>query len=713
MKKIRAIILILALMCFSGLFVACNTSDKEIDYKITVSFDTDGGTLVEPLKTQNDSLTVKRPTDPEKKYYDFVDWYSATTDAAPFNFDTVIMADTTLHAVWVKSTSAHCVVSFDTNGGSPIAPITIAKGNVLKDIEEPIKIGGIFTGWFSDSDFTQRLDINTFKIKKDMTIYAQFIQQFYTLTYDYQGGIGLLPNQIVELNDSDYTLVAPIHEKYTFDGWYTKIGGGGKKLTDSEGNASEPWNIKKDVTVYAHWLGTQGLIYTEDYEQKGYMVYDRGEIHESKIVLPKYYRGAPVVKISGAFSGNDDEVAPITEIYIPNTVRIIDSYSFNNCKSLATVDFEEGSQLKTIQSYTFSGCEKLNLIELPKSLESIESSAFSYCTQLTDLTVPDTVINIGSLAFDKTPFYQKLLDESESIIYLGKVAYALSKNSAVTEIVIRNGTVRLSEYLLTSNDNIISVEIPESVVYLPALSIKGSLSIKNIKISPNNKYFASVNNTIYSKDLKNLKLYLTANTDTRFVVPPTVETIERGAITFNRTLRFLTLGENVKAVGEDLLDGCINLVQLTLPDNPPEILESYENEMLQEGGIMVVSESAKEKYIQNEFWGKYAKIIYTESLMEISDKYGNSFYKSGNDLIRFISNGGSYAIVPDGIERICDRAFGAYYLSGLYIPSSVNYISSKAVDNYLPLHFQGHSSSVGGEWISYNICNNCTCPMFK
>lgn len=61
------------------------------------------------------------------------------------------------------------------------------------------------------------------------------------------------------------------------------------------------------------------------------------------------------------------------------------------CSSLATVTFENGSQLKTIEggypsSGTFADCTALTSIEIPASVETIEAAAFKGCSSLATVT---------------------------------------------------------------------------------------------------------------------------------------------------------------------------------------------------------------------------------------------------------------------------------------------------------------------------------------
>ena len=90
---------------------------------------------------------------------------------------------------------------------------------------------------------------------------------------------------------------------------------------------------------------------------------------------------------SGAFS----DCTALTSIEIPASVETIEAAAFKGCSSLATVTFENGSQLKTIgggsySSCAFSDCTALTSIEIPASVETIEASAFKGCSSLATVT---------------------------------------------------------------------------------------------------------------------------------------------------------------------------------------------------------------------------------------------------------------------------------------------------------------------------------------
>ena len=89
----------------------------------------------------------------------------------------------------------------------------------------------------------------------------------------------------------------------------------------------------------------------------------------------------------GAFS----YCSSLTSIEIPASVETIKASAFKGCSSLATVTFENGSQLKTIEggypsSGTFADCTALTSIEIPASVETIEAAAFKGCSSLATVT---------------------------------------------------------------------------------------------------------------------------------------------------------------------------------------------------------------------------------------------------------------------------------------------------------------------------------------
>ena len=75
-------------------------------------------------------------------------------------------------------------VTFDAVDGTPVAPITVKKGETISRLPESFGAGKAFMGWFTDTALTNELFTNT-PITEDMTVYASFVES----ADDFQSGV--------------------------------------------------------------------------------------------------------------------------------------------------------------------------------------------------------------------------------------------------------------------------------------------------------------------------------------------------------------------------------------------------------------------------------------------------------------------------------------------------------------------------------------------
>ena len=184
-------------------------SSKPVTFKLTltdgctVTFDTDGGSAVESQTVASGRKAV-RPADPVRTGYTFAGWY---LDGEVYDFDTPVTTDLTLTAHW---TANQYTITFDTAGGSEIAPITQDYGTPITAPADPTRNGYTFVGWSPALPAAMPAE--------NMTVTAQWTVNQYTITFDTAGGSAIAP--ITQDYGTPITAPAdPTRNGYTFVGW--------------------------------------------------------------------------------------------------------------------------------------------------------------------------------------------------------------------------------------------------------------------------------------------------------------------------------------------------------------------------------------------------------------------------------------------------------------------------------------------------------------
>lgn len=203
--------------------------------KVNVVFDSNGGNDIESVETEIGNV-ISKPSDPVKDGYEFISWQLDNED---FDFDTKITENITLTAKWKQSTY---IVSFNSNGGSYVAPQEVAENSSAIKPENPIREGYTFVEWQYDYykySFTS-------KITKDITLTAKWeknatVEVTYTVTFNSNNGSNVASQKVKE-NSVATKPVNPTREGYSFIEW---------QLNDSKYDFNS--RINKDITLTAKW----------------------------------------------------------------------------------------------------------------------------------------------------------------------------------------------------------------------------------------------------------------------------------------------------------------------------------------------------------------------------------------------------------------------------------------------------------------------------
>lgn len=111
----------------------------EVTGAYTVTFQSEGGSKVASQIRAN--TPAAQPDNPTKEGHIFIGWYSGEEK---WNFADAVATDLTLTAKWQLN---QYTITFDTAGGSEVAPITQDYGTTITAPANPAKTGYTFAGW--------------------------------------------------------------------------------------------------------------------------------------------------------------------------------------------------------------------------------------------------------------------------------------------------------------------------------------------------------------------------------------------------------------------------------------------------------------------------------------------------------------------------------------------------------------------------------------
>ena len=188
----------------------------------TITFDTNGGSEIAPI-TQDYGTEITAPDNPTRKGYTFKGWDKEIPETMPAD-------NITVKAQWGIN---QYTITFDTNGGSEIASITQDYGTKITAPDNPTRKGYTFKGWDKEIPKTMPAE--------NITVKAQWEINQYTITFDTNGGSEITP--ITQDYGTAITAPAdPTRKGYTFKGWDKEI----PKTMPAE-----------NITITARWKDTE------------------------------------------------------------------------------------------------------------------------------------------------------------------------------------------------------------------------------------------------------------------------------------------------------------------------------------------------------------------------------------------------------------------------------------------------------------------------
>lgn len=196
MKYLRIFFLIL----ISLFFIGCEDekeNDKDVTY--TITFNTDGGTVIEKQTIKKGEKVVK-PTNPEKEDCDFIGWYLGEEE---YNFENEVNSNLELRAMWIN----YYTVTFMADGVI-IKEEKVKEGKSATLPDSPSVEGKKFIDW----------DGNFENVHEDSIVNAVFDDLEFYVTFIVDGEDYVRP-VLVKYGENAPLPEDPSKEGYNFVGW--------------------------------------------------------------------------------------------------------------------------------------------------------------------------------------------------------------------------------------------------------------------------------------------------------------------------------------------------------------------------------------------------------------------------------------------------------------------------------------------------------------
>ena len=210
--------------------------------KYTITFDTNGGSEIAPI-TQDYGTQIAAPANPTRKGYTFKGWDKEIPETMPAE-------NITVKAQWEIN---QYTITFDTNGGSEIAPITQDYGTKITAPDNPTRKGYTFKGW--DKEIPETMPA------ENITVKAQWEINQYTITFDTNGGSEIAP--ITQDYGTEITAPDnPTRKGYTFKGWDKEIP---ETMPAENITVKAQWEINQYTIAFDTNGGSEIAPITQDY----------------------------------------------------------------------------------------------------------------------------------------------------------------------------------------------------------------------------------------------------------------------------------------------------------------------------------------------------------------------------------------------------------------------------------------------------------------
>lgn len=295
------------------------------------------------------------------------------------------------------------------------------------------------------------------------------------------------------------------------------------------------------------------------------------------------------------------------EIVVPDTIKE---------RPVTCIGYNEEDRKGAFEGYDMTS------IVIPKGVERINDCAFEDCKMLERISLPESLQGFyienesksAAVALADTAWYK---NQADGILYLDNILIGVKGKNLDTDIVeIRNGTKIILANAFVQEDNILSVNIPNSVKYIGDKAFYGCDKLEKINIPEDailgvkvldglgnmpgyivsttvsdlkseefafslindnelmiTEYLGNKKDVVIPETFNSYKVTVISHSVfqgeniTSVKMPDTIKEIRDYAFAGNKNLTSVTLSKKLKVIGVNAFWNCKNLTQIDLPES--------------------------------------------------------------------------------------------------------------------------------------------------
>lgn|GEM_PF-2084063 len=445
---------------------------------------TDANQIVVP---NNHSISIEDPSIDGKT---FLGWFTDPQGTNPWNPHSKIKKDTHLFAKWESNSYT---VSFDSEGGSYVPSQTVGFLETI-DLEEPIKEGYLFEGWFYSLDHGDAFTEGT-KVISDLLLIANWVRLEYTPIQDetemeVSGYSGLLIKLEIPAMVQGLP-VTRIGEGAFADALYLEsiqmpdsIRTIGKRAFENNTHLREVVfsNQLEEIDDYAFsncWFHLETLTFPESLKRIGHHAFSKASSLK-QLELP-----ASLVEI-GEYGFY--ETVSLESVLFGNQVSKIGKYAFARSISLNEVILPNG--LNKMEEGVFSECFSLEKVLLPSNIEQIDYRAFYACSSLEEVFLPSSIQTIALQAFLECNSIKEwsVAEESDTFISVDGVLFEKATHRLLfypagnesETLVVSSQTIDIAPHALYKAIHLKSIRFTGDVVLIGEFAFAHAIRLEKI-----------------------------------------------------------------------------------------------------------------------------------------------------------------------------------------------------------------------------------------